>query len=139
MISRRSLLFVGGCLVLTGAGIAHSLGAVAGLGAPVALGGNEEPTSRDVWVAKAAHLVDAADSGLAPASSFRREVSEMRGNLRELVRSTDPEKRAALNDLVLMIALLDAAAACHRGGVIVCPPDLMREMRSQLSRLMLAA
>lgn len=60
----------------------------------------------------------------------------MRESLRELVRATNPENRTGLNDLVMMIALLDAAAACHRGGMIVCPPDLMREMRAQMARLL---
>jgi hypothetical protein len=91
--------------------------------------------SRDEWVAYAARLVEAADSGHAPASSFRREVSNMRDNLRALVRNVPDSEREPLNDLVMMVALLDAAAACHRGGFIICPPDLMRQMRAQMARL----
>jgi hypothetical protein len=87
------------------------------------------------WIERAGELVEAADSGRAEALQFRREVQESREILRELVRSADPEDRARYQNKILMVALLDAAAACHRGGYIVCPPDLMRQMRAQLARL----
>jgi predicted RNA-binding Zn ribbon-like protein len=127
MISRRTLLSAIALLALPGS---SAVFAAAGPAAALPLA-----SSRDQWVAQAGRLVEAADSGNAPASSFRREVTAMRESLRELVRAADGEDRAALNDLVMMVALLDAAAACHRGGVIVCPPDLMRQMRAQMVRL----
>ncbi len=87
------------------------------------------------WIEEAGELVEAADSGKAPAVLFQRDVRASREALRELVRNADPEDRAHYQNMVLMVALLDAAAACHRGGVIVCPPDLMRQMRAQMARL----
>lgn len=87
------------------------------------------------WVETAIQLVEAADSGRAEALAFRRQVQQSREALREMVRVADPDDRARFQNMILMVALLDAAAACHRGGVIVCPPDLMRQMREQISRL----
>ena len=93
------------------------------------------PDDERAWVETAFQLVEAADSGRAEALAFRRQVQQSRETLRELVRAADPEDRARFQNMILMVALLDAAAACHRGGVIVCPPDLMRQMRLQIARL----
>lgn len=87
------------------------------------------------WVEEAGALVDAADSGKAEARAFQREVRASREALRELVRDSDPDSRGGYQGMILMVALLDAAAACHRGGYIVCPPDLMRQMRELMVRL----
>lgn len=87
------------------------------------------------WVEEAGALVDAADSGRAEARAFQREVRASREALRDLVRESDPESRGDYQNMILMVALLDAAAACHRGGYIVCPPDLMRQMREVMVRL----
>lgn len=87
------------------------------------------------WVEEAGALVDAADSGTAKARAFQREVRASRESLRDLVRDSDPESRGGYQNMILMVALLDAAAACHRGGYIVCPPDLMRQMRELMVRL----
>jgi hypothetical protein len=90
---------------------------------------------RLAWVEQAGALVEAADSGSAEARAFQREVRASREALRELVREASPEDRGQYQSMILMVALLDAAAACHRGGYIVCPPDLMRQMQAQMARL----
>lgn len=87
------------------------------------------------WIEEAGRLVEAAASGRAEAPVFRREVKQSRELLREMVRNTDPDERQRYQDMILMVALLDAAAACHQGGHIVCPPDLMQQLRVQLARL----
>lgn len=93
------------------------------------------PEDERAWINEAGEMVEAADSGRAEALAFRRQVQASRESLREMVRASDPDDRERYQHMILMVALLDAAAACHRGGYIVCPPDLMRQMRAQLARL----
>jgi len=88
-----------------------------------------------LWIEKAAQLVEAAGSGKADARSFQRRVEQSRETLRDIVRNAGSEDSERHQTMILMVALLDAAAACHRAGRIVCPPDLMRQLRAQLARL----
>lgn len=96
---------------------------------------SQVPEDERAWINEAGEMVEAADSGRAEALAFRRQVQASRESLREMVRASDPDDRERYQHMILMVALLDAAAACHRGGYIVCPPDLMRQMRAQLARL----
>lgn len=101
------------------------------MGPAAADAGEEE----QAWIEEAGRLVEAAASGRAEALAFRRQVKQSRERLREMVRNTAPGDRQRYQDMILMVALLDAAAACHQGGHILCPPDLMRQLRAQLARL----
>lgn len=87
------------------------------------------------WIEEAQQLVEAAASGQAEARSFQRQVEQSREALREIVSNAESGDSERHQNMILMVALLDAAAACHRAGYIVCPPDLMRQLRAQLARL----
>ncbi len=88
-----------------------------------------------------AGLVDRAGSGSAPAHQFRLEARMYRELLRQVM--LDNRGRAGrerfpqpmLLDMVRMSALLHAAADCKTGRVIVCPADLMQQLRSQQARV----
>ncbi|MEX2365909.1 MAG: hypothetical protein WD601_04845 [Pseudohongiellaceae bacterium] len=97
----------------------------------------QSPVSEDelIWIEDAQQLVEAAASGRAEARSFQRQVKQSRDTLRGIVRNAGENSSERHQNMILMVALLDAAAACHRAGHIVCPPDLMRQLRTQLSRL----
>jgi hypothetical protein len=85
--------------------------------------------------------VDRASSGSAPAHEFRIEARMYRELLRQVM--LDNRDRAVgeqfpqpmLLDMVRMSALLHSAAECKTGRVIVCPADLMQQLRSQQSRV----
>ncbi len=87
------------------------------------------------WIKEAGGLVESASSNKADARDFKDQVKRSRESLRSLILSVAPDNRARFQDMVLMLALLDAAAACHKGGFIICPPDLMQQMRAQQGRL----
>ena len=86
-------------------------------------------------------LVTKAGSGSAPAHEFRLEARMYRELLRQVM--LDNRDRAAseqlpqplLVDMVRMSALLHSAADCKTGLVIVCPTDLMQQLRSQQARV----
>ena len=86
-------------------------------------------------------LIARAGSGSAPAHEFRIEAHMYRELLRQVM--LDNRDRAIseqlpqpmLLDMVRMSALLHSAADCKTGRVIVCPTDLMQQLRSQLSRV----
>ena len=86
-------------------------------------------------------LVDRAGSGSAPAHEFRIEARMYRELLRQVMldnrdRSIDEQlPQPTLLDMVRMSALLHSAAECKTGRVIVCPTDLMQQLRSQQSRI----
>lgn len=88
-----------------------------------------------------AALVDQAGSGQAHASVFRIDVAYYRETLRDLVKDNDrhlAEERLGkplLMDMVRMTALLQSAAQCQTGRYIVCPPDLMTQLRRQQALL----
>ena len=86
-------------------------------------------------------LVAKAGSGSAPAHEFRLEARMYREMLRQVM--LDNRDRGAseqlpqplLVDMVRMSALLHSAADCKTGRVIVCPTDLMQQLRSQQARV----
>ncbi len=87
------------------------------------------------WIIDAGGLITAAGSGRADAREFKRQVERSREALRDMMLGAPEGERERFNDLVLMVALLDAAAACHKAGYIICPPDLMQQLRAQQGRL----
>lgn len=87
------------------------------------------------WVERAAELVQAAGSRQADAVEFNRDVAEMRSELGALVRGDTAGPQALYQQMVLMVALLESAAACQSGGRIVCPVELMLQMNNQIRQL----
>ncbi len=86
-------------------------------------------------------LVKKAGSGAAPAQNFRVETRMYRELLRQIM--LEDRKRPAVDQLpqdlllemVRMSALLHAAADCKTGRVIVCPADLMLQLKAQQARI----
>lgn len=91
-------------------------------------------TAAHIWLEQASQLVDAARDR-APAGAFRKRVIAAREQLRGIVRAG--QARADLHELhinlVLLQSLLQAASDCHRGGRVLCPPSLMRQLDTQLA------
>lgn len=87
------------------------------------------------WVDGAEALVAAARSH-AEASRFQQDVQAHRERLRHIVRLAGPTPPPARRELhtamILLNALLKSASDCHRGGRIVCPADLMRQLEAQV-------
>jgi hypothetical protein len=88
-----------------------------------------------------AALIEKAAKGNTPAHQFRIEARIYRELLRRLMLDNQalPEQdrlpQNPLMERVRMSALLHSAADCKTGLVITCPPDLMRQLRSQQSRI----
>ena len=86
-------------------------------------------------------LVIKAGSGATPAHNFRVETRMYRELLRQtmLADRQHPEAEQLPQDLLLemvrMSALLHAAADCKTGYMIVCPPDLMLQLKAQQARV----
>jgi hypothetical protein len=86
-------------------------------------------------------LVARAGSGSSPAHEFRIEARMYRELLRQAMldnrgRPADKQlPQPLLLDMVRMSALLHSAADCKTGFVIVCPADLMQQLRSQQARV----
>jgi len=86
-------------------------------------------------------LVEKAGSGSTPAHEFRVEARMYRELLRHVMlgNRTQPTRdqlpQSLLLDMVRMSALLHAAADCKTGFVIICPADLVLQLRSQQSRV----
>ena len=82
-------------------------------------------------------LIEKAAVGNSPAHQFRIDARMYRELLRQFMlqnRERPPIDQAPpdlLLEMVRMSALLHAAADCKTGFVIVCPPDLMRQLKSQ--------
>ena len=88
----------------------------------------------DAWIRRAAQLVEAARAN-ANVGDFRRDIRDHRERLREIVRANrtpPPEVLELHRTMILTHALLHAASECHKGGRIVCPPDLLRQLEEQL-------
>jgi hypothetical protein len=69
-------------------------------------------------------------------ADFRRDIGAHRERLREIVRAAKapPAPLTELHrSMILMNALLHAAAECHAGGRLVCPPELMQQIEHQLA------
>jgi len=87
------------------------------------------------WIERSAALARAAKEN-ANVADFRRDIGAHRERLREIVRAAgkSPANVADLHrSMILMNALLHAAADCHSGGRLVCPPELMRQIEHQLA------
>ena len=86
-------------------------------------------------------LVEKAGSGSTPAHEFRVEARIYRELLRQAMLSnrsqptSDQLPQHLLLDMVRMSALLQAAADCKTGFVIICPADLLRQLKSQQARV----
>ena len=86
-------------------------------------------------------LIEKAATGSSPAHQFRIEARIYRELLRQLMLDNrvlpveEQIPQPPLLEMVRMSALLHAAADCKTGLVITCPPDLMRQMRSQQARI----
>jgi hypothetical protein len=86
-------------------------------------------------------LVEKVGSGSAPAHTFRIEARMYRELLRRLmlddraVSDGDRLPQPLLLEMVRMSALLHSAADCKTGLVITCPPDLMRQLKSQQAKI----
>ena len=105
------------------------LGAAAARGAPH----GKLPGER-AWLQRSEALARAAKAN-ANVADFRRDISAHRERLREIVRAAGkaPEPIAELHrSMILMNALLHAAADCHAGGRLKCPPELMQQIEHQL-------
>ena len=87
-------------------------------------------------------LVAQAAAGNTNASDFRIKATLFRESLRSFMieREKNDHTSATLSqndliNLVRMSALLQSAADCKTGRYIVCPPELMQQLRSQQTRL----
>lgn len=84
-----------------------------------------------------AGLIEKAGTGRAPANDFQIQARLYREQLRQTMlanRELAPPQQLPddlLLGMVRMSALLHAAADCKSGLVIVCPPDLLRQLRAQ--------
>ena len=86
-------------------------------------------------------LIRKAGDGATPAHIFRVETRMYRELLRQTML-TDRQRTEAeqlpqnlLLEMVRLSALLHAAADCKTGYVIVCPPDLMSQLRTQQAKV----
>ncbi len=98
--------------------------------------GHAKPAKRieRVWFERSAALADAARRNVSVAD-FRRDIGAHRETLREIVRANRSPPADILTlqrSMILMNALLNAAAECHSGGRVVCPPDLLHRIDEQL-------
>ena len=89
------------------------------------------------WLDQAARLVDIAQSGQAEAIQYNKDVRESRAQLRLHIQKTNnvdlpPAHRQLHSTLLVMDVLLKSAAACQTAGHIVCPPLLMRQLKTVL-------
>ena len=86
-------------------------------------------------------LVGKAAAGATPAQNFRIETRMYRELLRQTMLADRQRPEAEqlpqhlLLEMVRMSALLHAAADCKTGYVIICPPDLMSQLRAQQARV----
>jgi hypothetical protein len=83
-------------------------------------------------------LVKEAATGTTNATRFRIDATLFRESLRSFMlereKSGNVSDGISTNDLmnlVRMSALLQSAADCKTGRYIVCPPELMQQLRSQ--------
>ena len=86
-------------------------------------------------------LIRKAGAGATPAHNFRVETRMYRELLRQTML-TDRQRPEAeqlpqnlLIEMVRLSALLHAAADCKTGYVIVCPADLMSQLRTQQAKV----
>ncbi|MEJ2644066.1 MAG: hypothetical protein P8180_03890 [Gammaproteobacteria bacterium] len=84
------------------------------------------------WVAHAVRLVHAAVTGTAPIADFRRQVVDSRKRLRRIFLANmgkgSGTRRALHMQMLVLNSLLQAAASCHQGGTVSCPPTLISQL-----------
>lgn len=87
-------------------------------------------------------LVSEAATGSTHATTFRINATLFRESLRSFMldrekgnTSSDGLSKTDLINLVRMSALIQSAADCKTGRYIVCPPELMQQLRSQQALL----
>lgn len=90
------------------------------------------PDADSAWIANAARLVKAAVTGTAPIVDFRHQVDQSRKKLRRIFlanmgKGSDP-RRALHMQMLVLNSLLQAAASCHQGGTVSCPPTLISQL-----------
>lgn len=86
------------------------------------------------WFERSAALTRAVKAR-AGVADFRRDVGEHRERLRAIVKAAGKADAGVLDlqrSMILMNALLHAAAECHSGGRLLCPPELMLQIENQL-------
>lgn len=90
--------------------------------------------SEAAWIKNASALVGVAVEGTAPIAGFRGRVEASRRQLRAIFLS-DPKASKAVRALhmqmLVLLSLLEAAATCHQGGQISCPPELISQLIAQ--------
>lgn len=88
-----------------------------------------------------AGLIEKAGTGRTPANDFQIQARLYREQLRHAMlanRELAPPQQLPEDLLLAMVrmsALLHAAADCKSGLVIVCPADLLRQLRAQQERV----
>jgi hypothetical protein len=115
---------------LLAAGTAWLLGATVVRAAP-----RRRLPGERAWLERSESLARAAKAH-ANVADFRRDIGAHRERLREIVRAAKapPAPLAELHrSMILMNALLHAAAECHAGGKLMCPPELMQQIEHQLT------
>jgi hypothetical protein len=116
--------------------------------AQLALAENTQPVERAELLERlrslhllSAGLIEEAGTGRSPANDFQIQARLYREQLRRAMlanRELAPPRQLPEDLLLAMVrmsALLHAAADCKSGLVIVCPPDLLRQLRAQQERL----
>jgi hypothetical protein len=93
-------------------------------------------------IASSRKLVSQAATGSTHATTFRINATLFRESLRSFMLArengnsgSDGLSKTDLINLVRMSALLQSAADCKTGRYIVCPPELMQQLRSQQALL----
>ena len=93
-------------------------------------------TEEQLWIDRAAILVERAATGRAEGKRFTIDVKAQRADLRELMQSSGkdiPEAHRQLHmSMVLLGVLLKTSAGCQSGGRIVCPVGLLSQLRTVL-------
>ncbi len=92
----------------------------------------------DYLIKLADQLTSDAHSGNAAASSFRINVVFYRESLRDFMLAQPMDSKYSKNllmEFVRMTALLQSAAECQTGRYIVCPAQLMQQLKQQKKRI----
>lgn len=93
-------------------------------------------------IASSQKLVNEAATGSTHATTFRINATLFRESLRSFMLAREKNSTGSdrlsntdLLNLVRMSALIQSAADCKTGRYIVCPPELMQQLRSQQALL----
>ncbi|HEB80368.1 MAG TPA: hypothetical protein ENI71_00660 [Chromatiales bacterium] len=95
---------------------------------------SKELGAEQAWIRSASALVGVAIESTAPIAGFQRDVEASRRQLRGIFLG-DPTPTRALRALhmqmLILLSLLEAAAGCHKGGHVSCPPELISQLINQ--------